>query len=255
VSDAAAPDLAQRDAARDRAADAAVELVKDGMTVGLGTGDTAGRFIDRLARHASERKWKLTCAATSEASVARARAGGLNVRPLGEFARFDLAVDGADEVDPNLDLVKGGGGAHTKEKIVAAAAARFVVVVDQTKLVDALGDRCPVPLEVVPDAVEFVMARLVAQGAKVVLRSAEPAKGKKKEAGAAYVTELGNRILDARFGRIEDAEALARQLDAVPGVVEHGLFLGMASLVLVGEFTSERVKKLARLARPARPAR
>lgn len=245
MKDATKADVAQRDAARDRAADAAVELVKDGMTVGLGTGDTAGRFIDRLAEVAGERKWKLSCAATSEASAARARAGGLAVRPLAEFARLDLAVDGADEVDPNLDLVKGGGGAHTKEKIVAAAAARFVVVVDQTKLVDSLGDRCPVPLEVVPDGLEFVTARLIAMGAKVVMRTTGGAKGKP------YVSELGNRILDAKFGRIADPAALARQLEALPGVVEHGLFLGYASLVLVGEFGLERVKRLARP--PRRP--
>jgi len=232
---------ARQDEARDRAAEAALELIKDGMTLGLGTGDTAGRFIDRVARLADERRWKLTCAATSEASAARARAGGLTVRPLADFARFDLAVDGADEVAPNLDLIKGGGGAHTKEKIVAAAAARFVVVVDQTKLVDALGDRCPVPVEVVPDALEFVSARLIAAGAKVAPRKAGGARAKEL-----YVTELGNRILDASFGRIDDAPALERQLEALPGIVEHGLFLGLASLVLVGEFGAERVKKLAR---------
>ncbi len=231
----------RQDEARDRAAEAALELVKDGMTLGLGTGDTAGRFIDRVAKLVEEKRWKLTCAATSEASATRARAGGLTVRPLADFARFDLAVDGADEVAPNLDLVKGGGGAHTKEKIVAAAAARFVVIVDQTKLVDALGDRCPVPVEVVPDGLEFVSARLIAAGAKVAPRKAGGEKGKEL-----YVTELGNRILDARFGRIDDAAALARQLDAIPGIVEHGLFLGLASLVLVGEFGNERVRKLAR---------
>jgi ribose 5-phosphate isomerase A len=171
------------------------------------------------------------------------------VRPLADFARFDLAVDGADEVAPNLDLVKGGGGAHTKEKIVAAAAARFVVVVDQTKLVDALGDRCPVPIEVVPDGLEFVSARLIAAGAKVA-----PRKG--PGGHELFVTELGNRILDARYGRIADAAALARQLDAMPGVVEHGLFLGLASLVLVGEFGHERVRKLAAppTSRARRPA-
>ena len=209
------------EAARDRAAQRAVELVEDGMIVGLGTGDTARRFIERLAQRVREESMKLTCVVTSGGSAGIARAGGLTVRTLAESPNLDLAVDGADEVTPALDLMKGGGGAHTKEKIVAASAARFVVLVDETKLVRKLGDTFPVPAEVIEDALPLVRGRIEAMGALVTQREG--------------VTELGNRILDARFGPIEDPAALSMRLDAIPGLLEHGLFIGMAHLVLVGD--------------------
>lgn len=218
------------EAARDRAAQRAVELVEDGMVVGLGTGDTARRFIERLAQRVREESMKLTCVVTSGGSAGIARAGGLTVRTLAEAPDLDLAVDGADEVTPALDLMKGGGGAHTKEKIVAASAARFVVLVDETKLVRKLGDTFPVPAEVIEDALPLVRGRLEAMGAVVTQREG--------------VTELGNRILDARFGPIEDPAALSMRLDAIPGLLEHGLFIGMAHLVLVGDLSSETVRRL-----------
>jgi ribose 5-phosphate isomerase A len=231
-------------AARDRVAEAAVALVEPGMVVGLGTGDTARRFIERLGARARDERLGLTCIATSRATEALARQEGLAVAPLPTAPGVDLAVDGADEVAPGLELIKGGGGAHTREKIVAASAARFVVLVDETKLVRRLGETFPVPLEVLAEAVPLVCRRLQALGAAPVVRLKD---------GTPLVTELGNRIVDARFAPIEDPAALAARLDGIPGVLEHGLFVGMASLVLVGELASPAVRRL--VPGPTGPAR
>jgi ribose 5-phosphate isomerase A len=223
------------EAARDRVAEAALALVEDGMVVGLGTGDTARRFIEQLARRVRDESLKLTCVVTSGAAAGHARAGGLKVTSLIEAPQVDLAVDGADEVSPALDLIKGGGGAHTREKLVAASAARFIVLVDETKLVHRLGEGFPVPLEVLAEAVQLVERRVAALGANTSVRA---------YGDAPFVTELGNRILDAHFGVIADAAALAAQLDGIPGVLEHGLFIGMASMVLVGDLATETVRRL-----------
>jgi len=222
-------------AARDRVAEAALKLVEPGMVVGLGTGDTARRFVERLAKRATEERLDLVCVATSKQTEDLARAAGLTVRSLLEAPQLDLAVDGADEVAPSLDLIKGGGGAHTREKLVALSAARFVVTVDATKLVQALGDTFPVPIEVLAEAIPLVTRALEALGATARERERD---------GGPWVTDLGNRIVDANFGRIADPKALAEQLDAIPGVVEHGLFIGMTSLVLVGDLATETVRRL-----------
>ncbi len=236
MSRAHAPGLSpEAAAARDRVAEAALLLVEPGMVVGLGTGDTARRFVERLAARAKAERLGVTCVATSQATEALAVKAGLSVKPLVESPRLDLAVDGADEVAPSLDLIKGGGGAHTREKIVAASAARFVVLVDETKLVHRLGETFAVPIEVLSEAVPLVSRRLEELGAAPAMRGG---------ADTPFVTELGNRILDARFGRIEDPAALAAQLDGIPGLLEHGLFVGMASVVLVGDLSSETVRRL-----------
>ena len=224
-------------AARDRVAEAALKLVEPGMVVGLGTGDTARRFVERLAARSRDERLDLTCVATSARTEQIARAAGLTVRSLLEAPQLDLAIDGADEVAPSLDLIKGGGGAHTREKLVALSAARFVVTVDATKLVQALGDTFPVPLEVLAEAVPLVIRALEALGATPGERAA-------KEGQGMWVTDLGNRIVDANFGRIADPAGLAERLDAIPGVVEHGLFIGMTSLVLVGDLATETVRRL-----------
>ncbi|MEO6461658.1 MAG: ribose-5-phosphate isomerase RpiA [Candidatus Eisenbacteria bacterium] len=230
----------RRDAARDRVAAAALELVADGMAIGLGTGDTARRFIAALGVRARERSLTLTCVATSEATAAQARAAGLVIRPLPEVDRLDVAFDGADEVDPQLDLVKGGGGAQTRERIVAASAASFVVLVDEGKLVPVLGVGFPVAVEVVPEAVRLAARRLAALGA-VPSRRPATAGGE-----APFVTDLGHWIVDARFPRIDDPATLSAALDAIPGVVGHGLFAGLATLVLVGELATPEVRRLPR---------
>jgi ribose 5-phosphate isomerase A len=187
------------------------------MRVGLGTGSTVRYTILALA----ERKPAITCVATSERTRELAEGVGLRVRPPDQVGRLDLAIDGADEVDPALNLVKGGGGAHTREKIVAEMAARFVVVVDESKLVPQLG-RCGLPLEVVEFAPGVVAERVRELGASRVTTRAER-------------SDNGNLLLDAAFGRIEDPAALARALDAIPGLVEHGLFLAdRVERVIVG---------------------
>lgn len=223
------------EAARDRVAEAAVKQVEDGMVLGLGTGDTARRFIEQLARRAQDESLRLTCVVTSGAAAGHARAGGLTITGLLEAPQVDLAVDGADEVSPALDLIKGGGGAHTREKLVAASAARFIVLVDETKLVHRLGEGFPVPLEVLAEAVPLVERRVAALGATVSLRT---------QGDAPLVTEFGNRILDAHFGVIAEPAALSARLDGIPGVLEHGLFIGMASMVLVGDLATETVRRL-----------
>ena len=231
-----------RDAARDRVAAAAVELAGDGMTIGLGTGDTARRFVLLLGQQTRERGWALTGVSTSNATAAVAREAGLLVRPLPDVEHLDLAFDGADEVDPRLDLIKGGGGAQTRERIVAASADAFVVLVDAGKLVPVLGLHTPVAVEVVPEAVRLVSRRLEALGAAPARRAQGPPGG----ADEPFLTDLGHWILDARFPRIEDPAALSVALDAIPGVVGHGLFAGLATLVLVGELSSPEVRRLPR---------
>ena len=194
------------DAAKEAAGRRAAELVEDGMRVGLGTGSTVHFTILALG----ERGGDLRCAATSERTRELATRLGLRVLPPDEIGRLDLAIDGADEVDPALHLVKGGGGAHTREKIVAAMAERFVVVVDESKLVKRLG-AFGLPLEVLPFAPGFVAERVRALGASGVSTRPEP-------------SDNGNLLLDARFGEIADPPGLAREISAIPGLVEHGIF-------------------------------
>jgi len=233
---------AARGAARDRVATTAVAMVESGMTLGLGTGDTARRFVEALARRVGEESLDVVCVVTSNATDVLARARGLIVRPLAEVARVDLAFDGADQIDPRLDLLKGGGGAQTRERIVAASATRFIVLADVGKLVHVLGVDFPIALEIVPEAIRLVARRLEALGATAALRQA-PA------GGGAFITDLGNHIVDARFPRIDHASALAAALDAIPGVVGHGLFVDLTTLALVGELDSPGVRRLARAPR------
>jgi ribose 5-phosphate isomerase A len=204
----------------------AAEEVEDGMRVGLGTGSTVHHTILALG----ERKPSITCAATSERTAELAAGLGLRVVPPDELVSLDIAIDGADEVDPEFNLIKGGGGAHTREKIVAAMADRFIVVVDESKLVERLG-AFGVPLEVLPFAPAVVTARVEALGANKVTRRPEP-------------SDNGNLLLDAHFGFIEDPAGLAARLSAIPGLVEHGIFLGdmLERVVIAGAGgVSERI--------------
>jgi len=200
---------------------AAAELVEDGMILGLGTGSTAHWFIVETAARARAHGFHLRGVPTSRASEELAVREGIPIVELGSDG-VDLAVDGADAVDPQLRLIKGGGGAHVREKIVAAAARRFVVVVDSAKLRDDLTGALPV--EVVPFGIGRTLAALSEAGAPFALRcSAE---------GAPLISDNGNLLADGDFGTIEDPESLAERLDAIPGVVGHGLFLGMTEVVL-----------------------
>jgi ribose 5-phosphate isomerase A len=211
------------DVLKKMAADSAAAQVLDGMTVGLGTGTTGEFVLLALARRIQE-GLRITGVPTSEHTAARARGLGI---PLTELTGpIDIAIDGADEVTRGaLHLIKGRGGALTREKLVAQAAARFLVVVDQTKMVDVLG-AAPVPVEVIPFGWQATADRI---GATLQRRD--------------FVTDNGNYILDCAFGLMESPESLARRLDHITGIVEHGLFIGMATEVHVGGSSGVQVLK------------
>jgi ribose 5-phosphate isomerase A len=209
-------------AAKRAAGEAAAALVPDGCTVGLGTGSTAVLFVEALGRRVRE-GLRLSAVATSEST--RRLAMSLDIPVIDPPANgIDLAVDGADEVDVALRLVKGAGGAMLRERIVAASAQRFVVVVDETKVRDRLSGHVPVEL------LEFGAARtltlLARMGGDYTLR--------RDTWGRLVRSDNGNLLADGEFAEIADADALAAQLDATPGVVGHGLFLGMTDLLLIG---------------------
>jgi ribose 5-phosphate isomerase A len=214
------------DLKREVAAQAAA-LVEDGTVVGLGTGSTATFFIESLIERA-RKGLKIACIPTSERSAAQAQAGGLTLVTFATHHRIDLAVDGADEIKRDtLDLTKGLGGALLREKIVASAAKRFVIIADDQKLVDWLGSICAIPVEVTGFGWELTQARLAGEGAEVSRREAAD--------GKPYLTDGGNFILDTRFSPIADAAALNRKLRSFPGVIETGLFPGMAEMALVAD--------------------
>jgi ribose 5-phosphate isomerase A len=212
-----------------QAAARALELVAPGMRLGLGTGSTAKHFVDLLGARVAA-GLDVTCVATSKFTEAQALGLGIRMSNLDETSELDLTVDGADEVDHQLRLIKGGGAAHLREKIVAAASARMIVIADDSKLVETLG-RYPLPIEVVPFGLEATR-RAVAK-AVVAAGSAGPLVLRERVRGEALVTDNGNLILDAHLGSIAAPEALAEALNAAPGVVEHGLFLGMASAAIL----------------------
>jgi len=208
------------------AAREAADMVKSGMVVGLGTGSTAAYMIERLGERVAE-GLEIFGIPTSDDSEDKARKAGIPLTDFSAHRRIDIAIDGADEVQRgSLNLIKGLGGALLREKIVAQAAKQFVVIVDGTKPVDLLGERAPVPVEVISFGWECTAERLAACGARGV-------KPRTDRAGSLFVTDTGNMILDCHFGPIEKPEELAKKIDQIVGVVEHGMFLNMASEVLV----------------------
>ena len=215
-------------AAKQAVGDAAAALVDDGMTVGLGTGSTAYFFILALGARV-QRGLRITAVATSHASELLAQQVGIAVEELGAGG-LDLTVDGADQVDPDLRLIKGFGGAHVREKVVAAASRVFVIAVDESKVVSQLSGR--VPIELLDFGAEATFAALNAIGGSFGPRL--------DSEGMRVRSDNGHLIGDGVFGAIDDPERLAAQLDAVPGVVGHGLFLGMADRILIGESAGVR---------------
>jgi ribose 5-phosphate isomerase A len=219
------------DALKRQAAAKALEHVEDGMKLGLGTGSTAKHFVDLLGEKVAT-GLRVLCVPTSEAT--RVQAEGLKVplTTLDAIDHLDLTVDGADECDHDLNLIKGGGGALLREKIVASASDRMIVIADETKWVETLG-RFPLPVEVIPfglAATRRAIADAFAQGG--VSGQMEVRNGKD---GHVFVTDGGHWIIDAHLGRIKDAPRLAGLLSQIPGVVEHGLFIGLArTAVLAG---------------------
>jgi ribose 5-phosphate isomerase A len=211
-----------------QAAEAALVFVEDGMRVGLGTGSTAALFVSLLGRRVAA-GLDIVAVPTSDATEKLAREAGIPLTTLDETPELDLDVDGADEIGPGLGLIKGGGGALLREKIVAHASARMVVIADAGKRVEALG-AFPLPVEIVAFGVAATALAIERVGIELGLPIALDLRMRD---GHAFVTDSGNRILDASFGRIPDPEMLACRLSEIPGVVEHGLFLGLADLALV----------------------
>jgi ribose 5-phosphate isomerase A len=223
----------------DLLATAAVEPIVTGMTVGLGTGRAATRGIHALGERAAAERLQLRCVATSEASARLATSLGLRVEDLQAVRQIDYLFDGADEVDPLLRMIKGHGGAMTREKRVAHASRRRVYLIQSDKLVERLGEKALLPVEVTPDLLEPVRSALQALG----LASDE----RRQEDGSAYRTDGGNPVLDATLGSGIDVADLAVTLDKMAGVVGHGLFLTEADLVLIEDETG----RLSRRTRPA----
>jgi ribose 5-phosphate isomerase A len=219
-----------------KAAAAALDYVEDGMRLGIGTGSTAEEFVRLLAEKVAS-GFRVEGVPTSERTARLCLELGVPLKSLEELPELDLTIDGADEVDPQLRLIKGGGGALLREKIVACASARMIVIADETKVVETLG-AFKLPIEVnsfglgaTRIAVEKLAARQGLSGDISVRASGD----------GPFLTDGGHLILDASFGRIPDADALARELNAIPGVVEHGLFIGIASLAIIAGPAGARV--------------
>ncbi len=242
--------LPPAEAAKRAAAALALESVGQGMRLGIGTGSTAVWLVRLLAERIAATGLNVICVPTSKATATLAGELGVPLATLDEVGELDLAIDGADEFDPDLALIKGGGGAHLWEKIVAGAAKRFIVIADEGKRVARLG-AFPLPVEVVRFgwvATEAAIARALADlglgGAPIARRERD---------GEPVLTDEGNYILDLSLGAIPDAPALAARLDAITGVVEHGLFIGMADCVALGraDGTAEILRRRGEMPPPS----
>ncbi len=236
------PASASPSPAVDLLAAAAVQPVRSGMVVGLGTGRAASRGIHALAGRVSAERLDVSCVATSTRSADLARSLGLTVLPMAQVRHVDVLFDGADEVDPHLCMIKGAGGAMTWEKIVAEAADLRIYLIDDSKLVQHLGQRYALPIEVIEFARASVEARLVEMGLEPTVRPAAAGSAE------AYRTDEGNLVIDARIP--EDLRATPAELDAalnaVPGILDHGLFVNQADVVIVESADRSRIEKRMR---------
>jgi ribose 5-phosphate isomerase A len=212
------------EAEKEAAGRAGAKLVRDGDVVGLGTGSTAYFAVVALGERVKA-GLKIVGIPTSVQTADLARGVGIQLTTLDEHPEIDITIDGADELDPKLNLIKGGGGALTREKVIASASKKMVVVADSSKVVSVLG-KFPLPVEVIAFARAVVERKIAALGASPKLRT--------KADGSPYITDNGNQILDCSFGKIADPPALALSLSNIPGIVEHGLFIGLAKMALVG---------------------
>jgi len=214
-----------------------LEYVRSGMRLGLGTGSTARPFVDLLGERVRG-GLKVIAVPTSDATRAQAEQCGIALTTLDETPELDLTVDGADEIATDLSLIKGGGGALLREKIVASASARMIVIADESKWVSALG-RFPLPVEIVPFG--LAPTRRKVEAAAAAAGSPGPALLRRGKDGHAFVTDGGHWILDAALERIADPRSLADRLDRIAGVVEHGLFIGLAHIAVIAGSSGVRV--------------
>ena len=210
--------------AKKLAAEKAVEFVQDGMIVGLGTGSTSFFAIHRIAERIKQEGLKIQAVSSSKSSEELAVQLGIPLIPFAEVDSIDLTIDGADEVDGAFNLIKGGGGALLREKILASNSRKFIVIVDESKVVKRLG-KFPLPVEIVPFAAELTIKNLGKHECTPTVRMID---------GKPFLTDNGNWIVDCRFGEIANPDVLGRQLKAIAGVVEHGLFIAMTDTVAVG---------------------
>jgi ribose 5-phosphate isomerase A len=206
----------------------AVKHIEDGFVVGLGSGSTAAYVIRELGRLIHQNGLRVLGVPSSSQAFLLAVSSGVPLTTLDEYSVIDLAIDGADEVNKQMDMIKGGGGALTREKIVASAAKQVVIVADETKLVEKLGTTFRVPVEVLPFALATVSAGIKKLGGKPFLRESKGTVG-------AVVTDNGNYIVDVDFGPIDNADELSRRLKLIPGVIETGLFIGLADIIYLGK--------------------
>ncbi len=217
-----------RNIAKVRVGEKAACYIEDGMTIGLGTGSTTACALVAIAERMRNENLHVRGIPTSTSAEIKARSNGIPICTLEDIqGQLDIAFDGADEVSPDLNLIKGRGAAHTLEKLVASQAKRFVVLVDQSKMVDQLGTKAPVPIEVIPVAAPVIIRQLHDMGAKAVIRDGIQKDGP-------VVTDLGFWIIDAEFGVISNPLKLSQTLSEIPGVLDHGIFVGLTSEVLVG---------------------
>lgn len=217
-----------REKAKKRAGLEAVKHIKDGFIVGLGSGSTSSYAIQETGKRIAQEGLRILGVPTSYQAMLLAVSCSIPLTTLNEHPQIDLTIDGADEIDKELNLIKGGGGALTREKVVASASKQLVIVTDETKIVEKLGANHPLPVEVLPFALSGVMQKINELGGKPVFR-----KGSGKVGPT--VTDNGNFIIDAYFGPINDPEKLNLQLKLIPGVIETGLFIKMVDLIYVGK--------------------
>jgi ribose 5-phosphate isomerase A len=206
-----------------QAAEKAVQFIEDGMTVGLGTGSTVYWAIHKIAQRVSD-GLTIRAVATSESSEQLARQLGIRIVPFSEIDQIDITIDGADEVSPEFDLIKGGGGALLREKIVASNSKQFIVIIDESKQVGKLG-HFPLPVEIVPFAANLTINKIRALGCHPQIRIKD---------GKTYISDNGNLIIDCDFKEILQPERLSIQLNSIPGVVENGLFVQLPNRLVVG---------------------
>jgi ribose 5-phosphate isomerase A len=221
--------------AKERAALEAVKHVKDGYIIGLGSGSTAAYAIKEIGKITRQKNWQILGVPTSYQAMQLAVEHGIKITTLQEHPQLDLTIDGADQIDKELNLIKGMGGALTREKIVASASKQVVIVADERKLVEKLGTKHPVPVEVLPFAVSTVMLKIRKVKGNPRLRETSGKVGP-------LVTDNGNFVLDVDFGPIDAPSKLDSQLKSIPGVVETGIFAGMTDIVYLG--TKNVVRKL-----------
>lgn len=213
--------------AKKRAAIKAVDCIEDGFVLGLGTGSTTMFAIKEIGRRLKEKRMHILGVPTSRQTFLLSIENGISITTLNKHPQLDLDIDGVDQIDKNLNMIKGGGGALTREKIIAAASRRLIIIADETKFTDKLGENQFLPIEVLPFALTFVKSKIIEIGGNPVLRENKAGSGH-------FITDNGNFILDVDFNIIDNPYKLESRLRKIPGIIESGLFLGMAETAYIG---------------------